>query len=155
MKLQENEKIIKVIKNHFFTNILLGFFTLIFLAFLWVMYYVFSDFQYIFLVFILFVQIFLVFFYYTFLYFEFWVIIITNQRIISVKKLNIFQNTYIDMNLWEIHDIKAKQKWICSHYFWFGKLKFEFKNWEKISLKYVKNVLEETKEIIQIINTYK
>lgn len=150
MKLQENEKIVKVIKNHYFTNIILWFLTFVFLLILWVIYYFFSDFRYIFIALIILIQIFIVFFYYVFLFFEFWIIVITNQRIISVKKINIFQHKYMEINLSEVR-IKAKQKWFFAHYFWFWKLEFEFKSWEKISLKYTKDVLVEAKNIMEIM----
>jgi hypothetical protein len=151
MKLQENEKIVKVIKNHYFTNIILWFLTFVFLLILWGIYYFFSDFSYIFMALIILIQIFIVFFYYVFLFFEFWIIVITNQRIISVKKINIFQHKYMEINLSEVREIKAKQKWFFAHYFWFWKLEFEFKSWEKISLKYTYNVLGEAKNIMEII----
>jgi len=151
MKLQENEKILKVIKNHYFTNIILCFLTFVFLLILWGIYYFFSDFEYIFLILIILVQIYLVVFYYLFMDFELWVLFITNQRIIWVKKINIFNSKYFFVNITEIKEIKAKQKWFFANYFWFWKLDFEFKYWEKISLKYIKDVLVEAKNIIEIL----
>lgn len=151
MKLQENEKIVKVIKNHYFTNIILWFLTFVFLLILWGIYYFFSDFKYIFLILIILVQIYLVVFYYLFTDFELWVLVITNQRIIWLKKINIFNSEYFSANITEIKEIKAKQKWLFANYFWFWKLDFDFKSWEKISLKYTANVLDEAKNIMEIL----
>lgn len=151
MKLQENEKILKVIKNHYFTNIILWFLTFIFLLILWGIYYFFSDFKYIFLILIILVQIYLVVFYYLFTDFELWVLVIKNQRIIWLKKINIFNSEYFSANITEIKEIKAKQKWLFANYFWFWKLDFDFKSWEKISLKYTANVLDEAKNIMEIL----
>lgn len=155
MKLKENEKIIKVLKNHYFTNFILWFLVVVFILILWGVYYFFSDFKYIFVILVVLVQIFLVFFYYLFLNFELWIIVITDKRVISVKKLNIFQNKYIDLDLKEIHEIKAKQKWMFANYFWFWSLLIFFKSWESIDLKYTSNVLNEAKELLEIIKKTK
>lgn len=151
MKLKENEKIIKVMKHHYFTNIILWFLTVLFFLILLGTYYFFPDFKYIFLILIILTQIFLILFYYLFLNFELWIIIITNQRVITVKKINIFNNEYLQKDLAEIKEIKAKQKWIFANYFWFWILEFKFKNWEKISLKYTNNVLKEAKNIMELL----
>lgn len=155
MKLKENEKIIKVLKNHYFTNIILWFFTFLFLLILWGIYYIFPKYKYIFLVLVILTQIFLVFFYCLLINFEIWKIIFTNFRIIWVKKINIFNSEYLEKDLVEIKEIKAKSKWIFANYFWFGKLTLEFKNWENISLNYTENVLNEWKEIMRLLKNYK
>ncbi len=154
MKLQENEKIIKVLKNHYFTNIILWFLTLWFLIILWGIYYFFSDFKYISLILIVLTQIFLVFMYYLFLNFELWIIIITNLRVISVQKINILENKYIDADLSQIKEVKVKTKWIFANYFWFWELILDL-NEKKIFLKYLENPLIQAKELLEILKKTK
>lgn len=154
MKLQENEKIVKVLKNHYFTNIILWFLTLCFLIILWGIYFFLSDYKYIYFILVVLSQIFLVFFYYLFLNFELWIIIITNLRVISVQKINILENKYIDAELSQIKEVKAKTKWIFANYFWFWELILDL-NDKKIFLKYLENPLIQAKELLEILKKTK
>lgn len=150
MKLKENEKIIKVIKSHFFTRLILSGYVFLFVVILAGIYFFLWDFSYKFIALLWLTQIFLVVFYYLYVSFELGIFVITNLRIIYVKKINIFQNEYADIELTQITGIKAKQTGIFAHYFWYGTLFLSTKIWE-INLKYVGDALNEAKEITNII----
>lgn len=150
MKLKENEKIIKVIKSHFFTRIILSGYVFLFVGILVWIYFLLWEFSYKLLVLLGLAQIFLVVFYYLYVSFELGIFVITNLRIIYVKKINIFQNEYDDMELSQITGIKAKQTGIFAHYFWYGTLFLQTRA-GKINLKYVQDALNEAKELTNII----
>ncbi|MGE4443772.1 MAG: PH domain-containing protein [Candidatus Altimarinota bacterium] len=150
MKLKENEKIIKVIKSHFFTRLILSGYVFLFVVILAGIYFFLGDFSYKFIALLGLTQIFLVVFYYLYVSFELGIFVITNLRIIYVKKINIFQNEYADIELTQITGIKAKQTGIFAHYFGYGTLFLSTKIGE-INLKYVGDALNEAKEITNII----
>lgn len=150
MKLKENEQILKVIKPHFFTRILLSGYVLFFLI-IWIfLYFILWDFFYKILALLAFTQIVVVIFYYLYVYFELWVFVITNLRIIYVKKINIFQSEYADVYLSEFTQIKAKQTWIFAHSLWYGTV-FIHTSKGEIILKYVEDALNEAKELMKIL----
>ena len=151
MKLKENEKIIKVIKSHFFTRIILSWYVFLFIGILVGIYFFLWDFSYKIIALLWLTQIFLVVFYYLYVSFELGIFVITNLRIIYVKKINIFQNEYADIELSQITGIKAKQTWIFAHYFWYWTLIIQTNSWEKIFLKYIKEALLEAQDLIKII----
>ncbi len=151
MKLKENEKIIKVIKSHFFTRIILSWYVFLFVGILVGIYFFLWDFSYKIIALLGLTQIFLVVFYYLYVSFELGIFVITNLRIIYVKKINIFQNEYADIELSQITGIKAKQTWIFAHYFWYWTLIIQTNSWEKIFLKYIKEALLEAQDLIKII----
>lgn len=150
MKLKENEKIIKVIKSHFFTRIILSWYVFLFIGILVGIYFFLWDFSYKIIALLGLTQIFLVVFYYLYVSFELGIFVITNLRIIYVKKINIFQNEYADIELTQITGIKAKQTGIFAHYFWYWTLFLQTRAGE-INLKYVEDALNEAKEITNII----
>ncbi len=151
MKLKENEKIIKVLKPHPFTRILLWGMMWLCILILGGIYFLLWDFSYKILFLIGWLQITILIFYYLVVYFELSVVIVTNIRMIYVKSIYIFQHHYEDIDFLQIKTIKAEQKWLFPNFFWYGTLIIHTSSWEKISFPYVKNTLWEAKEFIKII----
>jgi hypothetical protein len=53
------------------------------------------------------------------------IIIVTNQRIISIEQVNLFQNTSSETNLPMIQDVKSRKKGILGSLFHFGELEIQ------------------------------
>ena len=151
MKLKENEKIIKVIKPHYFTLLILWWFALLSIIISGVVYFLLWEFVYKIIIFIGVLQISILIFYYLFLSFELSIFVVTNTRVIYIKQMNIFQHNYEYWNFSQLQAIKVEQKGFFPNYFWYGTLIIQTNSWEKIFLKYIKDSLSEAQDLIKII----
>lgn len=151
MKLKENEKIIKVIKPHYFTILILWVFLLGSTLVLLGGYFLFWEFSYKILFLIGILQISIIIFYYLYLSFELSILVVTNTRIIYVKRINIFQHVYAYGEFSKLQLVKAEQKGFFANYFWFGTLVIHTNSWEKICFNYIKDSFTEAQTLIKII----
>lgn len=151
MKLKENEKIVKVISPHFFTKILTLLWVFVCVFIIYWTYFFLKNYQYIFLLVLLLSLLSIIVIYYLFIWFEVLRVVITDLRIIYVKKINIFNYEYDFINLWEIIKIKAFSKWIFSNYFWYGEIIIETKQ-KNISILYCTKSEEVAKDIYELIS---
>ncbi len=141
MKLKENEKIIEVLKPNYFTKIILFIYLFISILITLSIYFIFYDYKLILIICILLILSFIIWFYYLFINFELKVVVLTNLKIIYVKKNNIFESKYESINYLEITKIKASQNGFLKNYFWYWEIILVSKDSE-IILKYIDNPLE-------------
>lgn len=151
MKLKENEKIIKIIKPHYFTLLILWWFAWLSIIISGIVYFLLWDYLYKIIIFIGLLQISAIIFYYLFLSFELSIFVVTNTRVIYIKQMNIFQHNYEYWNFSQLQAVKVEQKGFFSNYFWYGTLIIQTNSWEKIFLKYIKETLLEAQDLIKII----
>lgn len=145
MKLKENEKILEVFTPNYFCKILLFLYLFISIILTLSIYYLFYSYQFIEVFCILFMLFFTIWFYYLFIYFELMTVVLTNLKIIYVKK-NLFESKYESINYSEITKIKASQNGFLKNYFWYWKIILISKD-KEIILKYVNSPLENARKI--------
>ncbi|MBW7954411.1 PH domain-containing protein [Candidatus Gracilibacteria bacterium] len=146
MKLKENEKILEVFTPNYFTKIILFIYLFISILITLSIYYLFDNYQFIEVFCILSILLFIVGFYYLFIYFELMTVVLTNFKIIYVKKNNLFESKYESINYSEITKIKASQNGFLKNYFGYGEI-ILFSKDKEIILKYINFPLENAKKI--------
>lgn len=142
------EKINLIVKKHYIINVFLWIFIFFTLIIFVALFYIYSWKVLVYFWLVIFLELILSILYFFILEKELDILIITNSKVILINKFSFLNRQFIEFNLNEIKEIKAKYKGYLWNTFNFWTLEIFVKNHNKsFSLKYITDVIEVAKEI--------
>lgn len=144
----ENIKI--VVKKHSILNIFLWIIIIFTLIISFMLIYLYKNEILIYFYITLFLQFILLILYFFLIEKELDTIIITNSKLILINKKNTFERNYFEINLNEIKEIKATSKWFLANTLNYWTLNIILKNNLTFKLKYIPDIMNIAKNIIDL-----
>lgn len=150
------EKVVKVIKVHWITYVILWIHILITTIVCGCVFYFLSFSPLSFLIAVILRLASLILFYIEWLNYELDMYVITDSRIISIEQISFLNRAVSECNLAQVQEVNSKTKWFFPNLLNYWNILIQTAwNLSNMSMKYCPDAMQEARQILNIVETYK